>query len=88
MGEPVRRGTCDPLREISMTKLATRRRALLCLAASASAVALAGPVAAATPKPGEPLPHGYGRCSLCACPGYTGNQWVCDNCGHNYQAHW
>lgn len=31
---------------------------------------------------------GYGRCSACNCPGYTGSQWVCANCGHNYQTHW
>ncbi len=23
-----------------------------------------------------------------ACQAYAGSQWVCDNCGHNYQMHW
>jgi len=31
---------------------------------------------------------GYGKCSKCNCPAYEGNQNVCDNCGHNYSAHW
>ena len=31
---------------------------------------------------------GYGRCSVCNCPGYAGSGNTCGNCGHNYQAHW
>ena len=31
---------------------------------------------------------GYGRCSKCNCPAYEGNGNICDNCGHNYKAHW
>jgi len=72
-----------------MQKLLTRRRAfpLICAAVAALPAASARAAPAPLTQP-QPLPHGYGRCSLCACPGYTGNQWVCDNCGHNYQMHW
>jgi hypothetical protein len=31
---------------------------------------------------------GYGQCSKCACQAYEGNDQVCGNCGHNYQAHY
>lgn len=31
---------------------------------------------------------GYGACASCKCPAYSGNQAVCQNCGHNYAAHW
>ena len=33
---------------------------------------------------------GYGQCSTSGCPcrGYTGSQQLCQNCGHQYRAHW
>jgi len=67
----------------------TRRRALplLCVAVAAAPAIGKRAAAAGLPKR-EPLPHGYGRCSQCACQAYAGSQWVCDNCGHNYQMHW
>jgi hypothetical protein len=72
-----------------MQKPLTRRHALpLLCAAIAAAPSVSAQAGAAGPVKGEPLPRGYGRCSLCACPAYTGSQWVCDNCGHNYQMHW
>ncbi len=71
-----------------MQKPLTRRSAFPLLCAAIVAAPTASTRAAAGLTKGEPLPHGYGRCSLCACPGYTGSQWVCDNCGHNYQMHW
>ena len=36
----------------------------------------------------DPARAGYGNCYLCACPGFTGNDMVCSNCGHNYKDHW
>jgi hypothetical protein len=77
-----------------MREPVTRRRVLplLCVAVGASVVAAAPAIstrAAAAGRAGsEPLPHGYGRCSVCPCPAYAGSQWVCENCGHNYQMHW
>jgi hypothetical protein len=40
--------------------------------------------------PAAPLKAGYGRCSVngCPCPGFAGNQQLCENCGHNYSMHW
>ena len=40
--------------------------------------------------PAAPLRAGYGRCSVngCPCPGFAGNQQLCENCGHNYSMHW
>ena len=34
--------------------------------------------------------RGYGACSTsgCNCQGYTGSGNTCENCGHNYSAHW
>jgi hypothetical protein len=74
-----------------MQKPLTRRGAFryICAAVSAPAVGVMAPqVAAARGQDGEPIPQGYGRCSLCACPAYYGSGWVCDNCGHAYAAHW
>jgi hypothetical protein len=31
---------------------------------------------------------GWGRCSECNCQQYQGTTNICDNCGHNYAAHW
>lgn len=33
---------------------------------------------------------GYGNCSSSGCPcrAYAGNQQLCQNCGHQYGAHW
>jgi len=74
-----------------MAKPLTRRSALPYLFAAASAP-IAGTVtlqvAAAPLVEGGTVPQGYGRCSACACPGYTGSQNVCQNCGHNYATHW
>ena len=36
----------------------------------------------------KPAHAGMGRCSLCACPAFVGSTYICDNCGHNYSAHW
>ena len=73
-----------------MPKQMTRRSALpyVFAAVSIPTVAAVVPPSAAADREVEPLPHGYGRCSACACPGYTGSQNVCQNCGHNYATHW
>jgi hypothetical protein len=74
-----------------MPKPMTRRSALpyVFAAVSIPAVAVvAAPSAAALRDDETTTPHGYGRCSACACPGYVGNQNVCQNCGHNYATHW
>lgn len=33
---------------------------------------------------------GYGACSVpgCPCQGYAGSAQLCQNCGHQYPAHW
>ncbi len=33
---------------------------------------------------------GYGACSIsgCPCKGYMGSAQLCQNCGHQYGAHW
>lgn len=34
--------------------------------------------------------NGYGRCTLCHCPGYRSRPQkddICDTCGHNYYKH-
>lgn len=74
-----------------MNKPLSRRHVFpyLCVAITAPAVSVvAPPVATARTADDASIPHGYGRCSACACPAYSGNQWVCDNCGHAYQTHW
>jgi uncharacterized paraquat-inducible protein A len=62
------------------TKL-TRRTA-----AKYSLYALLAALAAAIP--GKQANAGYGRCSKCNCPEYSGNQALCGNCGHRYEDHW
>ena len=74
-----------------MPKSLTRRSAIPYLFAAVSApalVATAPRFAAAAVGEGQPVPQGYGQCSQCRCQGYSGSQHVCQNCGHNYQAHW
>jgi hypothetical protein len=31
---------------------------------------------------------GYGRCGQCGCKAFQGSQDMCENCGHNFGAHW
>jgi len=33
---------------------------------------------------------GYGRCTQCSCPGFTGSGYTCGRggCGHHYNSHW
>lgn len=33
---------------------------------------------------------GYGRCSSCSCPSYSGSGYTCSRggCGHHYNVHW
>lgn len=31
---------------------------------------------------------GYGRCSKCGCRGYEGGGYICENCGHHFDAHY
>lgn len=31
---------------------------------------------------------GYGRCSKCGCRSYEGSGYICENCGHHYDAHY
>ncbi len=35
-------------------------------------------------------PAGYGNCTACPCPGFTGSTYTCDRggCGHHYDSHW
>ena len=30
---------------------------------------------------------GFGPCSQCGCSAYKGNTDICNNCGHEFQAH-
>ncbi len=65
-----------------------RRRAIrfICAAVvSAPAVAATGAQSNAVR---QPVMQGYGACAACNCPGFTGSQNLCANCGHNYQTHW
>jgi hypothetical protein len=38
----------------------------------------------------SPTEQGYGRCSQCSCPGFTGSGYTCTRggCGHHYDSHW
>lgn len=70
-----------------------RRRAIgfICAAVSAPAVtAIGARSAAADDGVSRPAMQGYGSCSAsgCNCPGFTGGNQLCGNCGHNYQTHW
>jgi hypothetical protein len=63
----------------------TRRSAIKkCLVIAGGA--LLGLVGLLTPS--KKAEAGYGRCSMCNCPGFYGNQNTCSNCGHSYEAHW
>ena len=33
---------------------------------------------------------GYGSCTWCSCPGFSGSGWTCGRggCGHHYSTHW
>jgi hypothetical protein len=66
-----------------------RRRVigLICIAVSAPAATAIATQSAAAPLP---VMQGYGACAAsgCNCPGFTGSQNLCGNCGHNYQTHW
>jgi hypothetical protein len=33
---------------------------------------------------------GYGKCSSCSCPGFSGSGYTCTRggCGHHYDSHW
>ena len=37
-----------------------------------------------------PVTAGYGACSVsgCHCQAYSGQDYTCVNCGHNYSMHW
>lgn len=73
-----------------MSKKITRRRALprLALVVAAPAVAVTALRCTAVAAAEMPVLQGYGQCASCACPGFTGSYNICQNCGHNYQAHW
>jgi hypothetical protein len=73
-----------------MSPKITRRSALprLALAASAPLAVAAGLRCTPALAEDKPVLQGYGQCSACACPGYSGSQNVCQNCGHNYPTHW
>jgi hypothetical protein len=60
----------------------SRRSAMSYLFVAAAGIATAGML---MPRRAE---AGYGRCSQCNCPAYQGQQNTCENCGHNYGAHW
>jgi predicted RNA-binding Zn-ribbon protein involved in translation (DUF1610 family) len=40
------------------------------------------------PTKNKPPRCGYGQCNYCYCQSYQGNDYTCENCGHNYNAHW
>lgn len=73
-----------------MSQKITRRSALprLVFAISAPLAGTAALRCAPAVAEEKPAPQGYGKCSACACPGYSGSYNVCQNCGHNYQTHW
>lgn len=73
-----------------MSRKISRRQALPRLALAVTAPLAAGVAlrCSAVAAEEKPVMHGYGRCSACACPGYTGSYDVCQNCGHNYRTHW
>jgi hypothetical protein len=68
----------------------TKRGALTALFASAIVVPAAAKAALKAESVNLDHPQGYGACSTSGCPcrGYTGNQQLCTNCGHNYTQHW
>ena len=37
-----------------------------------------------------PIRLGYGQCSSCSCPGFSGSGYTCSRggCGHHYNTHW
>ncbi len=50
-----------------------------------------GEIAAAHPAVSDSSPlAGYGNCTACPCPGFTGSTYTCDRggCGHHYDSHW
>jgi hypothetical protein len=67
-----------------------RRRAIrfICAAVSAPVIVAIGAQSAAADGAPQPVMQGYGACSACNCPGFTGSYNTCGNCGHNYQTHW
>jgi hypothetical protein len=73
-----------------MQKPMTRRSALpfVFAAVSIPSVAAVAPPGVAAVTDGPPVVEGYGRCYTCGCAGFTGNGNICNNCGHNYAAHW
>jgi hypothetical protein len=71
-----------------MQKNITRRHAVASVFVGVAAPASATRFVAEAIQDGATAPQGYGNCAECACPGYTGNAQVCQNCGHNYRAHW
>jgi hypothetical protein len=39
----------------------------------------------------KPIEHGYGKCTQCSCPGFSGTSgYTCNRggCGHHYDVHW
>jgi hypothetical protein len=65
------------------TYLMHRRKSLkMAIFGAAGVVAAAVAVSAAH--------AGYGACSIsgCPCKGYMGSAQLCQNCGHQYGAHW
>ncbi len=75
-----------------MPNVFTRRGVLPVLVATASAPIVVTRLRAETVSPRAmappPSPQGYGNCSQCRCPNFTGTSNICNNCGHNYQTHW
>ena len=67
-----------------LSRRAAARHALR--AALGMGVAVIGLAAAST----TPAKAGYGACSIsgCPCQAYMGGADLCQNCGHQYQAHW
>jgi hypothetical protein len=40
-------------------------------------------------KRGDTIRCGYGKCSACSCPGFSGSGYTCTRggCGHHYDQH-
>jgi hypothetical protein len=74
----------DESREDQQGRYLMHRRKSLKMALFGAAGVVAAAVAASAAH------AGYGACSIsgCPCKGYMGNAQLCQNCGHQYGAHW
>jgi hypothetical protein len=75
--------TYKPIVEESSEKNITLRRTVLKKGLFLGLAALSIPILAS-----KQAHAGARNCSLCPCPAFQGSTYICDNCGHQYTAHW